>query len=107
MRAMRILVMFDLPTGTKSGRRAYAEFRKFLIEDGYYIEQFSVYTREVLGRDSMNTHLDRLRNNLPPMGSVTAISLTEKQYADRMILLQAPNARQTLASFGSQLTLSF
>ena len=45
MRIMRMLVMFDLPTGSKKERRSYADFRKFLIKDGYHMEQFSVYSR--------------------------------------------------------------
>ena len=45
MRVMRLLVLFDLPTGSKAERRQYSEFRKFLIQDGYHMEQFSVYSR--------------------------------------------------------------
>lgn len=41
MRIMRMLVLFDLPTGSKKERKSYAEFRKFLIKDGYHMEQFS------------------------------------------------------------------
>lgn len=47
MRIMRMLVMFDLPTGSKKERRSYADFRKFLIKDGYHMEQFSVYSRGI------------------------------------------------------------
>ena len=33
---MRLMVLFDLPTGNKKERKSYAEFRKFLIHDGYH-----------------------------------------------------------------------
>ena len=84
---MRLLVMFDLPTGNKAERKAYAEFRKFLVKDGYRMEQFSVYSRPLFTRESSKAHIERLHANLPPAGVVTVFELTEKQYADRMMLL--------------------
>ena len=68
MRIMRLLVMFDLPTGSKRERKSYALFRKFLINDGYHMDQYSVYSRVLLSRDSAETHLQRLRANLPEAG---------------------------------------
>lgn len=38
MRPMRLLVMFDLPTGNGRERKSYSQFRKFLIKDGYNME---------------------------------------------------------------------
>lgn len=52
-RLMRILVMFDLPVKTKAQRRSAAQFRKFLVEDGYHMVQYSVYARVCNGRDSV------------------------------------------------------
>lgn len=34
-RCMWIIVMFDLPVDTKEARRAYAQFRKKLLLDGF------------------------------------------------------------------------
>ncbi|WP_374493370.1 CRISPR-associated endonuclease Cas2 [Brachymonas sp.] len=45
---MRILVFFDLPVVTKAERRAYSVFRRFLLNDGYDMIQFSVYGRIVV-----------------------------------------------------------
>lgn len=87
MRVMRLLVLFDLPTGSKAERRSYAEFRKFLIEDGYHMEQFSVYSRLLLTRESASAHITRLKAHLPAAGEVTVIQMTEKQYEDRLVLL--------------------
>lgn len=104
---MRMLVLFDLPTGNKRERRAYTEFRKFLIKDGYNMEQFSVYSRMLLSRDSAETHLRRLRENIPPAGAVTVITLTEKQYASRKILVDTRSSAQNMSDLGPQLTLVF
>lgn len=104
---MRILVMFDLPTGSKSERRSYGEFRKFLIKDGYQMEQFSVYTRVTLGRDSMAAHLKRLRANLPDAGRITVLTLTEQQYEDREVLLCSSEYEKQVLDPGAQMTLFF
>ena len=69
MRIMRLLVLFDLPTGSKKERKSYSEFRKFLVKDGYHMEQFSVYSRVLLSRDSAETHMRRLKENLPIAGA--------------------------------------
>ena len=106
---MRLLVMFDLPVGSKAERKSYAKFRKFLIEDGYRMEQFSVYSRVLLTRESMATHVARLKLNLPEAGAVTVLTLTEKQYADRLVLLKPPTPRPAPAPEEGpvQLTLVF
>lgn len=98
--------MFDLPTGNQQERRSYTLFRKFLLDDGYTMEQYSIYTRISLSRESMNTHIERLKNNLPESGEVTVLTLTEKQYEDRQVLVKkSTETKQT--ELGAQLTLVF
>lgn len=106
MRPMRLLVMFDLPTGNKEERKSYSAFRKFLVDDGYQMEQFSIYSRVLLSRESLNTHLERLNANLPIAGSVFVLELTEKQYESRRILVSKAS-RKNPADIGSQMTLVF
>ena len=89
-RFMRLLVLFDLPVVTKAERRAYTLFRRFLINDGYDMIQFSVYGRILNGNDSLDKHFKRLVNNLPPEGSVRCLSVTEKQYASMKLLVGLP-----------------
>ena len=104
MRPMRLIVMFDLPTGNKAERKAYSNFRKFLIEDGYNREQFSVYSRILLTRESSASHVERIKRNLPSAGVITVFEMTEKQYASRLKLLNtSPPAKNCEA--GVQLTL--
>ena len=103
---MRMLVLFDLPTGSAEERKTYAQFRKFLIRDGYTMEQFSVYTRILLTRDNADTHLRRLEANLPAAGTVTVLTLTEKQYENRKVLVDT-RVRSPENDIGSQLTLTF
>lgn len=107
MRAMRIVVMFDLPTGSKTERKSYAKFRKFLENDGYQMEQFSVYTRTTLGRDCMKTHVDRLKNNRPLAGRVVVFTVTERQYEDREVLVCSSGYEKDVLDLGAQMTLVF
>ena len=44
---MRVLVLFDLPVETAADRRAYTQFRKFLIRNGFIMMQESVYSKIV------------------------------------------------------------
>ena len=96
---MRLIVLFDLPVKSKPDRRAYQQFHKFLISDGYVMMQFSVYTRITNGLDGMQKHLARLKANLPSKGSVRAMSVTEKQYESMFFLVGRPTPQErTVAS---------
>lgn len=86
-RFMRIIVFFDLPVNTKSRRKAYSAFRKYLIQNGFVMVQYSVYSRTVRNHDDAAKHKDRLSKNLPPEGSVRVMTVTEKQYDSMSILV--------------------
>lgn len=86
-RFVRLLVLFDLPTITKADKRAYTVFRRFLLQDGYDMIQWSVYGRVVNGFDQAETHLNRLAGNLPPSGSVRCLQISEKQFASIKLLV--------------------
>jgi len=89
-RFMRLLVFFDLPVVTKSERRAYTLFRRFLLNDGYDMIQFSVYGRILNGSDAEQKHMKRLLVNLPPDGSVRVLTVTEKQFSSMRLLVGMP-----------------
>jgi CRISPR-associated protein Cas2 len=87
---MRMMVFFDLPTVTKAEKRAYTLFRRFLLNDGYDMIQFSIYGRILNGTDAEDKHMKRLLVNLPPEGSIRVLTVTEKQYASMKILVGMP-----------------
>lgn len=87
---MRMMVFFDLPTVTKSEKRAYTQFRRFLLNDGYDMIQFSIYGRILNGNDAEEKHMKRLLVNLPPEGSIRVLTVTEKQYAGMKLLVGMP-----------------
>ncbi|MDK7119332.1 CRISPR-associated endonuclease Cas2, partial [Streptococcus oralis] len=47
-RYMRMILMFDMPVDTVEERKAYRKFRKFLIDEGFIMHQFSIYSKLLL-----------------------------------------------------------
>ena len=87
---MRMLVFFDLPMVTKAERKSYTQFRRFLLNDGYDMMQFSVYGRILNGTDAEQKHTQRLTLNLPPAGSIRVLTVTEKQFASMKLMVGMP-----------------
>ncbi|EFW88973.1 MULTISPECIES: CRISPR-associated endonuclease Cas2 [Streptococcus] len=85
-RYMRMILMFDMPTETVEERKAYRKFRKFLLSEGFIMHQFSVYSKLLLNNSANKAMIDRLQANNPKKGSITLLTVTEKQFA-RMIYL--------------------
>lgn len=101
---MRLLVLFDFPVTTPEAKKTYVRFRRFLLDDGYDMLQFSVYCRLICGEDAVNKHLERLVKNLPPKGSVRFLQITDRQYA-RMKILVGERTRQEKRLSPTQLLL--
>lgn len=85
-RYMRMLVMFDLPTEKSDDRKAYRKFRKFLLNEGFLMHQYSVYSKILLNDSASKAMLARLEKNSPIDGLVTVLTITEKQFS-RMVYL--------------------
>ena len=81
-----MILMFDMPVETAEERKAYRKFRKFLIKEGFIMHQFSVYSKLLLNSSANNAMLERLKVNNPKKGSITLLTVTEKQFS-RMIYL--------------------
>lgn len=95
-RYMRIMVMFDLPVTSSRAKKEYARFRKFLINDGYDMLQYSIYCRITRNHDDASKHVQRLKMNLPSKGSVRAMTVTERQYASMLVLVGKITATEDL-----------
>lgn len=85
-----LLVSFDLPVGTKTQRKGATDFREFLKDDGFLMIQWSVYARACVSFARQETHLDHVKKNLPPEGSVRAWFLTRVQWESSFVLHGAP-----------------
>ncbi|MCI7678567.1 CRISPR-associated endonuclease Cas2 [Streptococcus orisratti] len=85
-RYMRMILMFDMPTDTAEERKAYRKFRKFLLSEGFIMHQFSIYSKLLLNNSASTAMIARLKENNPKKGSITLLTVTEKQFS-RMIYL--------------------
>ena len=79
-RAVWIFAMFDLPTDTKKARKAYTDFRKNLLKDGFSMLQYSVYVRHCASEENADVHHKRIKIFLPPDGEVRIVTITDKQF---------------------------
>ncbi len=79
-RSMWVIAMFDLPTDTPKARKAYARFRKDLIEDGFTMMQYSVYARHCASIENAEVHLKRMGDRVPAEGEVRFLVITDKQF---------------------------
>lgn len=77
---MWMMVLFDLPVGTKAERKAATKFRHFLLDEGFEMSQFSVYLRFCAGKEQTETFTRRIEKNVPATGKVHIVYFTDKQY---------------------------
>jgi CRISPR-associated protein Cas2 len=80
-RTVWVIALFDLPTETKDQRRAYARFRKDLLEDGFTMMQFSVYQRHCASTENADAHVQRMVRRLPAEGEIRFVVITDKQFS--------------------------
>ena len=80
-RAMWLVVCFDLPVGEKEERRDATRFRHRLLDEGFLMKQWSVYLRYFTTRAQAEATADRIGLQVPPMGNVSMMFITDKQYA--------------------------
>lgn len=101
---MWVLVFFDLPTETKTERKAAQRFRKNLMDNGFSMFQFSIYLRNCPSRENAEVHAKRVRYLMPPHGHVGLLKVTDKQFGMMEIFhstkpVSAPKVVQQLSLF--------
>ena len=79
---MWLFVFFDLPVMTKKERKDATQFRKTLEKDGFSMMQFSVYVRHCPSKENMAVHIKRVQISIPSTGSVSILSVTDKQFSE-------------------------
>jgi CRISPR-associated protein Cas2 len=93
-RAVWIVAMFDLPTDTQKARKDYTQFRKSLMQNGFSMVQYSVYTRHCASEENADVHYKRVQGFLPPDGEVRLITVTDKQF-ERMVIFWGKERKPT------------
>lgn len=77
-----IMVLFDLPVMTPEDRKAYADFRNFLLDQSFQMAQYSVYVRHTTGRAQIEPIIRKIEMAMPPEGRVDILQFTDRQYSD-------------------------
>ena len=80
IRAMRVLVYFDLPVETSEDRKNYTKFRKYLQVHGFVMVQKSVYCKLAVNSAAMMAIKKDVANHRPPKGNVQMLTVTERQF---------------------------
>ncbi|MFE2003742.1 CRISPR-associated endonuclease Cas2, partial [Acinetobacter baumannii] len=76
--------MFDMPTDSAQERKAYRKFRQYLLSEGFIMHQYSVYSKLLLNDTANKAMIARLKDHNPKTGSISLLTVTEKQFS-RMI----------------------
>ena len=79
-RIMWMMVLFDLPVGSRKERKAATGFRNFLLDQGFEMAQFSVYVRHTSGKEAVAALTRKVEKSLPQSGKVDILQFTDKQY---------------------------
>ena len=79
---MWMLVLFDLPVIEPLERKAATDFRNFLLNNGFSMIQYSIYTKLFSGKDACETYYRLISKNLPTKGKVDILTVTDKQYGN-------------------------
>lgn len=79
---MWMLVLFDLPVVEDKERKEAADFRNFLLDNGFSMVQYSIYIKLFSGKDACEKYYRRIKENLPSNGKVDILTITDKQYGN-------------------------
>ena len=82
---MWVWVLFDLPVGTKAERKRATGFRKYLLDLGFEMVQFSVYLRHAWSREKAESYARQVGESVPRTGHVQILFFPDKQYAQSQI----------------------
>lgn len=95
---MRLIVFFDLPMTSKREVRIYNQFRKWLIENGYIMMQYSIYSKIFNNRDACVKHIAILKRYVPKQGQIRIMMITEKQYANIEVIVGGVSNQETVTT---------
>lgn len=90
---MRLMVLFDMPVKTDEERREYRKFRDHIMDDGFMMLQFSVYTRYCANDSDAQKHIDRVLKKKPKYGNVRILKITENQFSS-MVMVSGEKSEQ-------------
>lgn len=85
-RKMRAIILFDLPSVEKQNMANNQRFIKKLKKIGFYMLQFSVYTKVLINQSEYDRIIKKVKQIIPNKGNIIILKLTDKQYNDMIYL---------------------
>ena len=82
LKYMWMMIMFDLPTETSKERKSATKFRNFLLDTGFSMSQYSVYTRFTGTRENSKKYIKMVKDNNPETGDVNILFFTDYQFSE-------------------------
>lgn len=79
-RKMRAIILFDLPSVEKQDIANNQKFIKKLKKIGFYMLQFSVYTKVLINQSEYDRIIKKVKQIIPNKGNIIILKLTDKQY---------------------------
>ena len=101
---MRILLIYDLPVIEESDRKIYSRFHRDITRLGFYMLQYSVYSKVIQNDTSMKQYFTKIERITPKKGNVILLKITEKQYQDMIYLRGEKNKFDVLVG-GKELVI--
>ena len=68
--------MFDLPVAEKKHRKAYREFKKYLLQNGYRTIQKSLYVKLLHNISNAKTEILKVKSAAPTEGNIQMLPLS-------------------------------
>ncbi len=93
IKAMWLMVMFDLPMVTQEEKHNYVHFRKSLLAEGFQALQYSVYAKYSCCRENAQKYYRYIGEIVPPGGYVRLLMVTDKQFGE-MVSLYGKTVRE-------------
>lgn len=86
-RIVRVLILFDLPSVSKQEKKSYVRFRKEIMDDGFIMMQYSIYSRFCRNYQDAQKHIDRSKLLAPKDGNIRILCITEKQFEEMILVI--------------------
>lgn len=77
---MWVIAMFDLPVKTALDRKTATQFRNMLLDEGFFMLQYSIYGRPCASEATAQVHRTAIRKALPVHGQVRILTITDRQF---------------------------
>ena len=87
---MWLMIMFDMPTDTKTDRKKYRWLREKLIKEGYIMMQYSIYIKTFHSVEAARHGREKIKNfisNNILKGSIRLMTFTDKQFSNMDVIV--------------------